>query len=99
MGVAEFYSVHEDHVSLKVKARPKAGKDGILSVRSGELVIAVRAVAEKGQANQALIRVLSEALGVPRDAVRLKIGESSSHKVFVLPKESVSLLAKMGGKA
>jgi uncharacterized protein len=91
----EFFSVHPNSVSLKVKARPGAAKDAVLGVRGGELVVAVRAVAEKGRANERLIRVLSAALGVSRDSVRLKLGGSSSHKVFELPKEAASILVKM----
>jgi len=95
MTPAEFYSVHKDVVSLKVKARAGAGQDKILGVRGGELLVAVRAVAEKGRANQQLIRVLSVALGVSRDSVRLKLGTASSHKVFELPADTVSMLEKM----
>jgi len=95
MSAADFYSVHETYVSVKVKARPGTGKDAILGVRGGELLVAVRAVAEKGRANEALARVLSAALGVPRGEVRLKLGGSSPHKVFELPKEAIPALATM----
>jgi hypothetical protein len=97
MKSGEFFSVRGSSVSLKVKARPGAGKDAILGVRGGELVVAVRAVAEKGKANEQLVRVLAAALAVPRDSVRLKIGGSSSHKVFELPKEAAAALAKIEG--
>jgi uncharacterized protein len=95
MTSGEFFSVHESSVSLKVKARPGAGKDAILGIRGSELMVAVRAVAEKGRANDQLIRVLSMALGVPRDSVRLKLGGSSSHKVFEVPRSAATILAKM----
>jgi len=40
---------------LKVKAFPKAGRNQIVGVRNGELVIRVRAPASKGEANKELI--------------------------------------------
>jgi uncharacterized protein YggU (UPF0235/DUF167 family) len=95
MTSGDFFSVREKSISLKVKARPGAGKDGVLGVRGGELVVAVRAVAEKGKANEQLIRVLSDFLGVPRDSIRLKLGGSTSHKVFELPREAGGALTKM----
>jgi uncharacterized protein len=94
----KFFSVRESSVSLKVKARPGAGKDGVVGVRGGELVVAVRAVAEKGKANEQLTRVLAAALGIPRDSVRLKLGGSSSHKVFELPKDAAEALMKIEGR-
>ena len=90
-----FYAVHGDWISVKVKARPGAGKDAILGAKAGELVVAVRAPAEKGRANEGIIGVLAHALSIPRSEIRLKLGAGSSHKVFELPVKAASALAAM----
>ena len=82
-------------VLMRVKARPRARQDGVLGVRAGELVVAVRAPAEKGKANAEIVRVLARALGLPRANVALKSGGSSPHKVFQLPLEAEPVLRKL----
>ncbi|MGO9309684.1 MAG: DUF167 domain-containing protein [Spirochaetia bacterium] len=91
----EFYSVGERSVLLRVRAKPRAREDGVAGVRAGELVVAVRAPAEKGKANAEVIRVVARALGLPRESVVLKSGGSSPHKVFNVPREAVAALQKL----
>jgi uncharacterized protein YggU (UPF0235/DUF167 family) len=55
----------------------------------------VRAPAEKGRANQEIIKLLAKTLGVPRDSVTLKLGAGSHHKVFVLPAPAIAALEKL----
>jgi hypothetical protein len=90
-----FFSVRAGFVSLRVKAKPGARQDSILGVRGGELVVAVRAVAEKGKANEQIGRVLAKALGVPRASVVLKLGGASPHKVFQVPLEAAAALQEL----
>jgi len=94
-GPPEFYTVGERSVLVRVKAKPHAREDAVAGVRAGELVVAVRAPAEKGRANAEVIRVVARALGVPRESVVLKSGGSSSHKVFNVPREAVAALQKL----
>ena len=58
-------------------------------------MVAVRAVAENGKANQQIGRVLAKALGVHRDGVVLKRGGTSPHKIFQVPLEAAAALQKM----
>jgi uncharacterized protein YggU (UPF0235/DUF167 family) len=90
-----FFSVRGGSVTLKVKAKPGARQDAVLGVRGAELLVAVRAVAEKGRANVEIARVIAKALGVPRDSVVLKRGGASPHKVFQVPPEAAARLEKM----
>jgi uncharacterized protein YggU (UPF0235/DUF167 family) len=85
MGEQACFSVGPKGVSLKVRAKPGSRNDRVIGSRAGELVIEVRAPAEKGRANTEIARVLSKSLGVPRDLVTLKIGGASHHKLFLLP--------------
>jgi uncharacterized protein YggU (UPF0235/DUF167 family) len=96
IGEPAFFSVGAEAVVLRVKAKPHAREDAVLGVRAGELVVAVRAAAEKGKANAEIARVLAKALGVPRDRVALKSGAGAPHKVFVVPLEAAAVLRSLG---
>jgi uncharacterized protein len=90
-----FYSVGPRAVTLRVKAKPHAHEDSVLGARAGALVVAVRAVAEKGKANAEIVKVLATALGVSREQVVLKSGGSASHKVFIVPLEALKALERL----
>jgi uncharacterized protein (TIGR00251 family) len=87
-----FFSVGDREILLRVKAKPHAREDGVIGVRAGELIVAVRAPAEKGKATAEVIQVLARALGVSRTSVSLKSGGASPHKVFVVPLEAATAL-------
>lgn len=73
-----------DEILLTVRARPGARREGILEEQNGILKVAVHAPPDNGRANEALVRVLAEALGLRRGAVALVRGEASRDKVFRL---------------
>ena len=73
-----------DGVILPVHAQPGARKNGITGVHDGRLKVAVTQAAEKGKANQALIKLLTELLGVKRAQISLVAGEMSHHKKFLI---------------
>lgn len=91
-----FYSIQADSIALKVKAKPGARQDSVRGVRGVELLVSVRAVAEKGRANQEIARVVAKALGVPRGSVTLKLGGASPHKVFLVPLAAAAALQDLG---
>jgi uncharacterized protein len=84
----KLYSITSDGISLRVKARPGASKDAVIGVRGTELMVAVRAVAERGRANEEIVKVLARHFGVPRESVSIRLGGASSHKVVRLPPEA-----------
>ena len=66
---------------LKLRVTPKSRSDEIVGVLpSGVVQVRVTAAPQDGEANQAVLRLLSRALGVPRGAVRLKGGAASRDK-------------------
>jgi len=67
-----------------------------MGVRAGELLVSVRAPAEKGRANEQVMRVVASALGLPASAVALKSGGSSPHKVLLIPREAADRIALLG---
>lgn len=65
---------------LGVCVTPRAACTRILGVHGECLRVAVQAPAEKGKANQALLRFLADRLGVCRTALKLTAGETARHK-------------------
>ena len=95
MSEGDFFTSNGKVVSLRVRAKPGARQDAVLGVRAGELVVAVRSVAEKGKANEGIVRILARTLGVPRDSVTLRMGAVSPHKVFHVPLEAIAELRRI----
>ena len=94
MSAVTLFSVQGNHLTLRVKAKPGARQDAVLGVRGAELLVSVRAVAEKGRANAEIAKVIAKALGVPRDSIVLKLGGASPHKVFQVPAEAAAALQR-----
>lgn len=69
-------------IVLKVHAVPRASMTRVVGEHDGSLKIAVAAVPDRGKANQALARFLSEVLEVRQQAVRLVAGEKNRRKEF-----------------
>jgi uncharacterized protein (TIGR00251 family) len=94
-------------VLLPVKAKPGARKDSVVGEQAGALRVSVVAPAEQGKANEAIVRLLAQALGVQRNDVEISRGRSSSNKSFrirgvsreELSRRLAELLAKIEGEA
>lgn len=54
---------------FSVLVKPGASRDEVVPQPDGSLVVRVRAVAEKGRANEAVQELLAAHFGVPRRAV------------------------------
>jgi len=68
-------------VRLRLRVTPKSRADEIVGLtEEGVLKIRVTAAPQDGEANQAVLRLLSRVLGVPRGAVRLMGGAASRDK-------------------
>ena len=66
---------------LRLRVKPGARKTAIVGVHGGALKVAVAAAPEKGKANRAVVRLLTEALDLPSLAVTITSGETSQDKV------------------
>jgi uncharacterized protein (TIGR00251 family) len=75
---------HAEGLILPVRAQPGARKAGVLGEQAGSLKVAVTARPEQGKANQALVEVLREALGLKRSQIELLSGPTSREKRFLL---------------
>lgn len=70
----------EGAVVFTVHAVPGSKREGVLGMHGDALKVAVRAKAEKGRANAALVKVLAKACGLPRSAVEVVAGHTSRRK-------------------
>ncbi len=68
-------------VRLRLRVVPGARRDAILGPHGEALRVAVRAVAEKGRANEAVVRLLAAALGLGADRVSLVAGLGGRDKI------------------
>lgn len=67
---------------LRIKAIPGASRDTIAGLLGDQLKIRVIAPPEGGKANQAIIRLLSEQLGIPRGQLGITSGHTSRDKII-----------------
>lgn len=66
---------------FRVRVTPKSRADEVVGPRAdGTIRVRVRAPAEEGRANEAVVALLAAALGLPRGAVRIAAGHSSRDK-------------------
>ena len=67
---------------IAVAVKPNAKKAQVIKLSDSEYRIAVRAPAQDGKANQAVIEILADYLGVTKSAVKIIRGHSSRHKLL-----------------
>jgi hypothetical protein len=66
---------------IPVRLRPRAGRDELVEVRDGVLIVRVSAAPVDGRANRALCRLLADRLGVAPSRVAVIRGERSREKL------------------
>jgi uncharacterized protein len=67
-------------VRLQLLVQPRASRSRVLGEHGGALKIALAAPPVDGAANEALVELLADLLGVPRRQVSLVSGQSSRRK-------------------
>ena len=77
-------AAHSDGATLAVRAQPGARKNAVLGEQAGALKVAVTAPPEDGRANEALVEVLKDWLGVRRSQIALLSGDKNRNKVFLI---------------
>ena len=88
---------HAEGLVIGVRAQPNARRAGVTGERNGALKVSVTAPPEDGRANEALVEVLRETLGVKRSQVELISGATSRDKKFLIRGLTRDeLLAKVG---
>lgn len=71
---------------LLVKVRPGASRTQIERVEGDTLMVRLTAPPEGGKANEQLIELLSEELGIRKSAIRIRHGRTSRDKTVEIEK-------------
>jgi len=87
-------------VMLSVRLTPKGGRDaidGVEQLADGRAVLKarVRAAPSEGQANDALVRLIAKAVGVPPRDVALTAGATARIKRLTISGDPPTLLAAL----
>jgi len=69
---------------LRLRVSPGAGRAGIVGRHGDAWKVRVTAAPEQGRANEAVLRLLAEALAVPRASVALVSGHGGRDKIVEL---------------
>src|SRR6516162_7511972 len=77
-------TLRPEGATVAVRAQPGARKNAVLGEQAGALKVAVTAPPEDGRANDALVEVLKDWLGVRRSQVELVSGRTHRNKVFLV---------------
>ena len=83
-------------ISVALRVTPRGGRDdidGVETLANGRTVvnIRVRAIAEGGEANRAVMELLAKALGVPKAKVRILSGATSRLKQIAVDGDPAKL--------
>jgi uncharacterized protein YggU (UPF0235/DUF167 family) len=87
-------------ILLQLRLTPRGGRDaidGVMTDAAGEpwLKARVSAAAESNKANEAVLRLLAEALGAPRRDLVIEAGHTARTKRIRVAGESGPLLARL----
>ncbi len=83
--------------SISLRVIPSASRDAVMGWQGDVLRVHVRAPAQRGKANQAVLRLLAAALRIERQRLRIVRGQTSRQKVvFVDGLEETEIRARLG---
>jgi hypothetical protein len=74
----------DGRVHLVVQAKPRSKREGVEAGREGGVVVRVRAPPVEGAANERVVEVLAELLGVRKSAVAIVRGDTARHKEIAI---------------
>lgn len=67
-----------------MRVQPRASRSEVVGLHGDEIRLRVNAPPVDGAANEAVVRLLAERLGVPRSAVEVAAGAAARHKVVLV---------------
>lgn len=90
----------ENGVAVRLRVTPRGGADRIEGLaRDAEggcfLRLRVSAVAEKGKANAAVVKLLAKAWRLPRTALAVTAGETGRNKIVTVAGDAAALEAQI----
>jgi uncharacterized protein len=94
--VNEWYRRNGDVLTLTLHVQPGAKRTDVAGLHGEALKIRLAAPPIEGRANEALLKYIAEAFGVPLRQVELKQGGQSRHKVVAITGSKVNPEALLG---
>ena len=84
-------------IMLEVEVQPGAKRQGVVGINTwrGRLTVAVRAEAQKGKANNAVLHVLSTTLQISKDQLKIVSGATSRTKKIRIENVSLQKLSSL----
>ena len=90
-------NAHAEGATLALRVQPKARRNAIGGEQAGALKVSVTAPPEDGRANDAVLTLLREKLGLQRSQLALLSGQTNRNKVVlvrgVTPQQLAELIA------
>jgi uncharacterized protein (TIGR00251 family) len=87
-------SDHAEGCIVRVRAYPGARRNAIVGAQGGALKVAVTAPPDKGRANDSIVLLLADSLGLKRSQVELVSGATSRAKRFLVRNMTAEELRK-----
>lgn len=84
-----------ERVSFTIRVTPRAAANRVGGEREGALLVRVTAPPLEGKANDAVVELLAEALGVPRSAIRVERGAAARTKSVSVPRRAEPALHRL----
>lgn len=89
------YDATSRRLTLTLHVQPNASKNEIVGLHGKALKVKIAAPATENRANAALIKFLSETLGLPKSAVAIRHGATGRRKVVEVTGDP-ELASKLG---
>jgi uncharacterized protein (TIGR00251 family) len=81
---------------LTIRVTPRAKRNAVARAAAGQWKVFVTAPPEDGRANEAVLELLADQLGVRRRQLRLLSGEKSRQKVVAIDAPPFDVIARLG---
>ncbi|MBI5891487.1 MAG: YggU family protein [Nitrosomonadales bacterium] len=94
--MSEWYRRNGDVLTLTLHVQPGAKRTEVAGLHGEALKIRLAAPPIEGRANEALLKFIAEAFGVPLRQVELKQGGQSRHKVVAITGSKVEPESLLG---
>jgi len=76
------FKIKGDAITFWLRVKPRAQRDRLKIGPSGELVLELHAPPMEGEANEACVKFMAEAAGVPKSNVTILAGAKSRRKLI-----------------
>ena len=81
-----FYEIHDERVSLRIKAQPSASKSEFCEIYGENAIkIRIKAPAVEGAANKELVKFLSKSFKISKSDILFKTGQHAKVKIVEFP--------------